>query len=100
MWLLFWFRSQLSLISIPDRFIGESDKTLSNMILRYTVDWGKLVIKPGISENFSLSSHQSCLFTIQTSILRDNTKLQPRPQGLLLNDFQKGGSSGEDPGRG
>ena len=25
---------------------------------------------------------------------------QPRPQGLLLNDFQNGGSSGEDPGKG
>ena len=48
-------------------FIRESDKTLSNMILQYTVDWGKLVIKPGISENFTLSSHQSCLFTIQTA---------------------------------
>ena len=23
---------------------------------------------------------------------------QPRPQGLLLDDFQNGGSSGEDPG--
>ena len=25
---------------------------------------------------------------------------QPRPQGLLLDDFQNGGSSGEDPGKG
>ena len=25
------------------------------------------------------------------------TVLQPRPQGLLLEDFQNGGSSGEDP---
>ena len=24
--------------------------------------------------------------------------MQPRPQGLLLDDFQNGGSSGEDPG--
>ena len=24
--------------------------------------------------------------------------LQPRPQGLLLDDFQNGGSSAEDPG--
>ena len=24
---------------------------------------------------------------------------QPRPQGLLLCDFQNGGSSGEDPGQ-
>ena len=26
--------------------------------------------------------------------------MQPRPQGLLLDDFQNGGSSGEDPGKG
>ena len=26
--------------------------------------------------------------------------LQPRPQGLLLDDFQNGGSSGEDPEKG
>ena len=25
---------------------------------------------------------------------------QPRPQGLLLDDVQNGGSSGEDPGKG
>ena len=25
---------------------------------------------------------------------------QPRPQGLLLDDFQNGGSTGEDPGKG
>ena len=25
-------------------------------------------------------------------------KIQPRPQGLLLDDFQNGGSSVEDPG--
>ena len=25
---------------------------------------------------------------------------QPRPQGLLLDDFQNGGSTGEDPGQG
>ena len=25
---------------------------------------------------------------------------QPRPQGFLLDDFQNGGSSGEDPGKG
>ena len=31
-------------------------------------------------------------------ILRD--VLQPRPQGLLLDDFQNGGLSGEDPGKG
>ena len=27
------------------------------------------------------------------------TSGQPRPQGLLLDDFQNGGSSGEDPGQ-
>ena len=27
-------------------------------------------------------------------------KQQPRPQGLLLDDVQNGGSSGEDPGKG
>ena len=26
--------------------------------------------------------------------------LQPRPQGLLPDDFQNGGSTGEDPGKG
>ena len=26
--------------------------------------------------------------------------IQPRPQGLLLDDFQNGGSTGEDPGTG
>ena len=26
-------------------------------------------------------------------------RIQPRPQGLLLDDFQNGGSSGEDPGQ-
>ena len=26
--------------------------------------------------------------------------VQPRPQGLLLDEFQNGGSSGEDPGKG
>ena len=28
-----------------------------------------------------------------------NNGKQPRPQGLLLDDFQNGGSSGEDPGQ-
>ena len=27
-------------------------------------------------------------------------RAQPRPQGLLLDDFQNGGSSGQDPGKG
>ena len=30
--------------------------------------------------------------------LSGSKKFQPRPQGLLLDDFQNGGSSGEDPG--
>ena len=37
------------------------------MILQYTVDWEKRVTEPRISENFSLSFNQSCLFTIQTA---------------------------------
>ena len=28
----------------------------------------------------------------------ESAQLQPRPQGLLLDDFQNGGSSVEDPG--
>ena len=30
--------------------------------------------------------------------LSGSKKFQPRPQGLLLDDFQNGGSSGEGPG--
>ena len=28
-----------------------------------------------------------------------NSWVQPRPQGLLLDDFQNGGSTAEDPGQ-
>ena len=31
--------------------------------------------------------------------LNDRIKNQPRPQGLLLDDFQNGGSTGEDYGQ-
>ena len=37
--------------------------------------------------------------TSQVDSGRDSL-IQPRPQGLLLDDFQNGGSSGEDPGKG
>ena len=38
------------------------------------------------------------------TVARDQTKpgsllAQPRPQGLLLDDFQNGGSTGEDSGQ-
>ena len=36
--------------------------------------------------------------TIALGILENSGFPQPRPQGLLLDDFQNGGSSGEDPG--
>ena len=38
---------------------------------------------------------------IVTCDMTDKTGVgQPRPQGLLLDDVQNGGSSGEDPGKG
>ena len=33
-------------------------------------------------------------------IITCTVQAQPRPQGLLLDDFQNGGSTGEDPGKG
>ena len=40
--------------------------------------------------------------SVATSLLmtRRSGGLQHRPQGLLLDDFQNGGSAGEDPGKG
>ena len=40
------------------------------------------------------------LFSLYPSLFWEfKDKRQPRPQGLLLDDFQNGGSSGEDPGQ-
>ena len=42
----------------------------------------------------------STMLALQDFSTCDKTSMQPCPQGLLLDDFQNGGSSGEDPGKG
>ena len=55
--------------------------------LKYTCKHERLLTVKGVHIRF-----QSMLEAVDES--------QPRPQGLLLDDFQNGGSSGEDPGKG
>ena len=44
-------------------------------------------------------SNQSVMIPNKLSAILPISEInQPRPQGLLLDDFQNGGSSGEDPG--
>ena len=40
------------------------------------------------------------IMAIMTSRRTKRANAQPRPQGLLLDDFQNGGSSGDSPGKG